>query len=240
MEHGVVALRHSVLVALCLLMGLLMTACGNGSSATGQPSLTAVSQDEAEQLRDGCVAESLRLLRDLADRLAPLARVRDLEHLEATATSMGCTVQARPSGFDLLCEPLGLMLSLQYQLNGELSLDPGNSDDLRMTVTDFDPMRNVDGELWIHRDIERGLVLSGGLRRSTELGCETILEFDELIGNEFGGIDGIYFSQGGVDLTVLSQNAIELARGSAALSGRDAFVVLNFDGLSLLDQILLD
>jgi hypothetical protein len=240
MEHGVVNLRSSVLVALLLLMGSLMTACGNDLSATGQPSLTAVSQDEAEQLRDSCVAESLRLLRDLADRLAPLARVRDLEHLEATATTMDCIMVTRPSGFDLVCESLGLVLSLEYQLDGTLSLDPGSSDELRMIVSDLDPERNISGELWIHREIERGLILSGGLHRSTESGCEAILEFEDLIGQEFGGLDGLYFTEGRVDLIVLAADAIELARGSAALSGRDAFVVLNFDGISLLDEIFLD
>jgi len=221
-------------------MGLLVTACGNDSNATGQPSLTAVSQDQAEQLRDGCVADGLRLLRDLADRLAPLARVRDLEHLEATADRLDCSMRMRPGGFDLVCDPLGLVLSLEYQLDGTLSMDPGSSDQLRMIVSDLDPERNVSGELWIYRDVERGLVLNGGLRRWSESGCEAILEIDELVGQEFGDTTGLIFTEGGIDLTILTRDAIELASGSAALVGRDAFVVLNFDGLSLLDEILLD
>jgi hypothetical protein len=221
-------------------MGSLMTACGNDLSATGQPSLTAVSQDEAEQLRDSCVVDGLRLLRDLADRLAPLARVRDLEHLEATASLMDCSMQMRPGGFDLLCEPLGLVLSLEYHLEGTLSMDPGSSDELRMIVSDLDPQRDVSGELWIHRDVERGLVLSGGLRRWSGDGCEAVLEIDDLVGQELGDATGLIFTEGGIDLFIRTRDAIELATGSAALVGRDAFVVLNFDGLTLLDQIQLD
>ena len=242
MEKGVVKLRFA-LIALCA----AMVACGGSdSSATGQPSLTgvptgSVSQEQAEQLRDGCVADSLLLLRDLADRIAPLARVRDLEHLEATATGLDCSMRTQPGGFELLCEPLGLVFTLEFQRDGVLSLDPAGSDALRMMVRDLDAERGVEGEISVRPDPARGLVMQGGLHRRSENGCEAILDFDELIGHEFGGAFGVQFAQGAVDVTVLSPDAVQLAHGSAAWTGRDAFLVLNFDELApLIDSLSFD
>ena len=188
-----------------------------------------VTKQEAEAVRDDCVADSLRLLQSLADRIAPLARASGPQELEETAIALGCTF----NGQQLYCPTLGLLLHLEEREEG-----------VTMVVQVTEPLRGIAGELSIRNDPTRGLVLAGQLHRFSPNGCEAILEFEELVALEAyglpGGSLGMYFSAGAVEVTVLSPEDGPIAHGSAALSGRNALVVLNFDGLSLLDEVALD
>ncbi|MHC4849348.1 MAG: hypothetical protein ACYTEG_12955 [Planctomycetota bacterium] len=225
---GVVAtLRVSMCKAGNIALLCLVAACSQASDTRliTQP----ISQAHAEQVRDDCVGESLRLLQDLSDRLAPLARADNADELAAVAFELGCDIV----GEELYCHPLGLILRLER--NAEITA---------MFIEDMDAARGVVGEMRIHNDAARGHVLAGFLHRFAEDGCEAVLEFEELVALEAyglpGGSLGLYFSEGAVDLTVFRPDATQLAHGSAALTGRHALIALNFESVRLLDEVALD
>jgi len=211
-------------IALPGVLLVLATACGGGAGASATISLA-----QAEQVRDECVGEGLRLLQQLADRVAPLARASGPEEREAIALGFGCTTV--PDGFE--CFELGIRLAYEERLDGFV-----------LMVHDLDPLRGVTGEFWVRTDPERGLVLQGHLHRAAEDGCLAILTFDELVGLEAYGLPdgelGLFFSEGAVDVSVRAPDDSPLAYGSAALSGRHALVALNFEGRRLLDELALD
>ena len=221
---GIVAtLRVGLCKAGNIALLCLVAACSHGSDTL------LVTQEHAEQIRDECVGESLKLMQELSDRIAPLARVTGPAELTALALELGCEIV----GEQLHCYELGLILRLERHPDGTV-----------MFVEDQDAARNVTGEMRIHDDPARGFVLAGHLHRYSSDGCEAILEFEELIALEAyglpGGSLGLFFSEGAVDLTVLAPDAVLLAYGSAALSGRSALVALNFESLRLLDELALD
>jgi len=214
------------------------TACGNSSPT--KKVFDAITQEEAEDLRDGCVADSLALLQGLADRLAPLARAANDEQLESTAASLGCSLETTTDGYRLLCPAMGLRdstLAVELYLRFE-------ADEVSLQVYGVDTTRTVEGGLTMRDDPDRGLVLQGSLQATDVHGCRAVADFDEVSGLEAfdlpGDRSGLHFREGVVDLTVYRNDAIELARGSAALTGRNAFVVLNFAGFSVLGELALD
>jgi len=220
MVGGVERIRRCVRAVSIAMSAFAFAACGSGA-----PSATTVSLAQAEAVRDGCVADGLVLLRELSDRLAPLARAASPEEREATAISLGCVKE----GDRYLCEPLGVWLSLFGDV---------------LTVEDTDPLRGVAGELRLRNDPARGLVFTGHLHIASESGCSALLELDELVALEaFGMPDGslgLFFSAGAVDVTVAAPDDALFATGTAAFTGRSALVALNFDGRRLLDELALD
>jgi len=221
-----------------LLVACALPACGNSSPT--KKLFDAITQQEAEELRDGCVTDSLALLQALGDRIAPLARARDIEQLEATAASLGCSFETTTDGYRLYCPVMDLRGS---SLAVELILRFVD-EDVVLEVNGGDDARSVDGMLVLHDEPERGLVLQGAIEATDASGCRTVAEFDEIIGLEAFDLPGdhsaLHFREGAVDLTVFRGDAFELARGTAALTGRNAFVVLNFDGFSLLGELDLN
>jgi hypothetical protein len=215
--------RSSLWKACNIALLVLAAAC------TQESAIAVISQEQAESVRDECVGASLRLLQELSDRLAPLARADGPEERAATAFELGCEWQ----GDVLVCPALGLELEIEER--------PAET---AMLIRDLDPLRGVTGEIRIYGDPARGLVLTGHLQRIAPSGCEAILGFEELVALEAyglpGGALGLYFSEGSVDVTVLAPDAALMAHGSAALTGRHALVALNFDGRRLLDEIALD
>ncbi|MEM8885834.1 MAG: hypothetical protein AAGD14_17350 [Planctomycetota bacterium] len=224
-------LRDAALVAVCAL-----AACGGGGTT-----VEAITQTEAEEIRDDCVADGLRLLQQLADRIAPLARARDVEELEATALALGCTFRARPDGYYLSCPTIGLDLGLEFERDGLPVNDPALADRVALRLGG-DP--RVSGEILMEQDPARGMVMHGGFERVSDLGCVAHLDFTQLAGLEAFGLPdgalGLFFTEGSVDVRVAMPGGDALAHGSAALRGRSAVLALNFDGLALLDELALD
>ncbi|MHC4953987.1 MAG: hypothetical protein ACYTGZ_08855 [Planctomycetota bacterium] len=222
----------------CVCALMLFVACGN-SSPTKQL-IDEISQERAEQVRDGCVGDALGLLHALADRLAPLARAGNPEQLALTAARVGCSIETTTDGYRLLCPAMDLR---DATLAVELHLRYVG-DSAVLTVTGADLLRRVDGTLTLRDDPDRGLVMEGGLEAVTSDGCRAVAEFDEVVGLEAldSGSDGsrVFFRAGAVDLSVYAEDDERLAHGSAALAGRDAFVVLNFAEFSLLGELRFD
>lgn len=221
-----------------LLVACSAIACGNSSPT--KKVFDAISQQEAEEVRDGCVADSLALLQALGDRIAPLARARDLEGLELTAAALGCSFETTTDGYRLLCPAMDLRgttlaVELYLRFTGE---------DTVLQVSGSDAAHSVDGILVLRSEPERGLVLQGAVEATDANGCRAVAEFDEVIGLEAIDLPGdrsaLHFREGAVELIVFRENALELARGSAALTGRNAFVVLNFDDFSLLSELTFE
>ena len=181
--------------------------------------------------------QSLALLQALGDRIAPLARASSVEDLEATALSLDCSFETTTDGYRLLCPTLDLrgnMVAVELTLrfmNGETMLE----------VNGADATRVVKGALTLRDDSDRGLVLQGAMEAINDAGCRAVAEFDEVIGLEAynlpGDVSTLHFREGAVTLTVYRNDSLELARGSAALAGRNAFIVLNFDDFSLLSEL---
>ena len=222
-------------ISACLVVACLAVACGSNSPT--KKLIDAISQEQAEELRDTCVADSLALLQALGDRIAPLARAADVEQLEATATALDCSFETTTDGFRLYCPAMNLRGSvLALELNLHFV-----GDDTVLEVYGTDITRTVHGMLMLREDAERGLVMQGVIEAINDAGGRAVAEFDEVIGMEAfdlpGDVSSVYFREGAVALTVYLSNALELARGSAALTGRNAFVVLNFADFSLLSEM---
>jgi hypothetical protein len=229
--HRVWCLRNIA----CLVVACVVTACGSNSPT--KKLYDAISQQQAEDLRDTCVADSLALLQELGDRIAPLARAKDVEQLEAAALARGCSFETTAEGYRLLCPAMdlrGSILAVELILNfvGE---------ETALQVNGSDAMRSVHGNLIVRDDPERGLVLQGVLEAINDTECRAVAEFNEVIGLEAfdlpGDLSSLHFREGAVQLTLYSDTSLRLARGSAALSGRNAFVVLNFDEFSLSSEM---
>ena len=221
-----------------LLLGtLVFPACG---AVAAKEVLEEISQQQAEELRDGCVADALALVTAMADRLAPLARARDIENLALTAERLGCTLEGTTDGYRLLCPTLeirGATLALELHL-------VHREQDSVLFVRGEDGARTVDGMITLRDDPARGLVLGGMLEATSPDGCRAVAEFDEIVGLEAlelpGDTSRMYFREGAIDLAVYAENDDRIARGSAAISGRDAFVVLNFARFAILGDLALD
>ena len=224
-------------VLLLLAGACALPACG---AVAAKEVLEEISQEQAADLRDGCVSDALALVTAMADRLAPLARARDIEALTLTAERLGCTLETTTDGYRLLCPAFELrdaMLALELHLvYGE--------EETELSVHGEDGARLVVGMLTLRDDPERGLVLRGALESTSQDGCRTVAEFDEIIGLEAielpGDTSRMFFREGAIELAVYAADAVRLALGSAAVTGRDAFVVLNFPSFSVLGDIALD
>ena len=221
-----------------LLVGIcVFPACG---AVAAKEVLEEISQQQAEELRDGCVADALALVTAMADRLAPLARARDAEDLALTADRLGCTLEGTTDGYRLLCPTLeirGATMAL------ELNLVYGEQD-TALYVRGEDGARTVEGVITLRDEPARGLVLGGMLEATSPDGCRAVAEFDEIVGLEAlesnGDSSRMFFREGAIDLAVYAENSDRIARGSAAISGRDAFVVLNFARFAILGDVALD
>jgi len=229
-------------VLLLLVGACALPACG---AVAAKEAIEEISQEQAADLRDGCVSDALALVTAMADRLAPLARARDIEALTLTAERLGCNLEGTTDGYRLLCPAVELRgATLAMELHLVYGEGVYGEEETELSVRGEDGARQVLGMLTLRDDPERGLVLRGALEATAPDGCRAVAEFDEIIGLEAielpGDTSRMYFREGAIDLAVYAANAVRLALGSAAMTGRDAFVVLNFPSFSVLGDVALD
>jgi hypothetical protein len=189
----------------------------------------------AQEVREGCVAESLDLFQDLADRLAPLAYARSVDELVAG----GCESVPDAEGHRLAFHGVpvrGSIVDLDLRVvlgNGGVAVD----------VLAVGPSSTTTGRLELTHDAELGIVVTGSLAATLADGHAVATDVGPvqgmLVADLPGLATGLVFTAGSVDVDVHLTGA-PLARGSAALVGRVAVVALEVRGVHTHGEIALD
>jgi len=213
------------------------------------PSPASVALD-AEALSRGSVASALGLLQELADRLAPLAEAGTIDQFALLAESGGasCVLSVdggathllRCDGVELLDGTVNATARVQFLLGDTVVDDPADADRIVATVEVEGPAHLVDGSIEFRSEPGVGIHASGALGGSFgEFSVDA--DFPALVFHAIADLPekpfGVVCTQGAVDVVV--QGGGGGAHGTAAFTGRDAFVILSSGGVLYQGSVAL-
>mgnify|MGYP006908256300 CR=1 FL=1 len=226
---------------------LALVACNNGGGTRTDLGAALLTADE---VREGCVASTLDLIQDVADRLAPLAGARTQDAFLAIAAEAGCAValDAAGGGSTLFCpdvvvrgEPTTLRAQVEF-LRGDEPADIATADRMRAFVEAEGLTFSASGTLTFRPDVEQGLVVDGGLDGLFLDGCALSGVLDRVtartVADAAGSGFAALFTAGNIDFGVDVPGGA-FARATAALAGRTALVALELAGVFSQSEIAL-
>jgi len=214
------------------LLPLLFAGCGTDG-------WTFTSTSRAEAMREGCVGSALDLLQELADRLAPLAEAGDDEALLALAGVCGVELRlgALEGGAHVLDFQADDLRGGAVTVRAEIAPRPGGAS---VFATADGPRVRAEAFLELDRDPDGGVRARGTLQGTYD-GCDVDAAFEDLWARTVADLPerplGVLIVEGSIDLDVFGAGAP--VSGTAAFTGRDAFVLLTVDGVASLGPVQL-